>query len=85
MKGIGFPNRLLKEIDGLRDRWIVGGEKAYGEGKKCEGGEVSISTSTLSLSNCEVFVYPANVCIHACTHMHPHASGIVAHKSLGRP
>lgn len=28
MKGIGFPNRLLKEGDGLRDRWMDGGETA---------------------------------------------------------
>jgi len=34
MKGIGFPNRLLKEGDGLRDRWIEGGETGHEEGKK---------------------------------------------------
>ncbi len=33
MKGIGFPNRLLKEGDGLKDRWMVGGEKGHGEEK----------------------------------------------------
>lgn len=51
MKGIGFPNRLLKESDGLRDGWMAGGEMGHGVGKEWEGADVSISTSTWSFSD----------------------------------
>lgn len=66
MKGIGFPNRLLKESDGLRDRWMAGGGKQQREGKTREGGGVSARTSASFPSQDEVGIHTADARIHAC-------------------